>query len=167
VIGQHQGQRKEEDLSVHPEQPEHLFIPRKAKKPKHEFIKFSYDISLDSPSRKLGLPSIGSLEGEQVSNTRAPIPHRESPPEDFNSSGKAVTDAATRTGMYIPTQIELLSIELSLYIFRFNESFGRVLLVLHTTILSMFGKFLVHAWSRRGGLNEEHSRNVSVGAKLI
>ena len=111
--GQHQGQRKEEDLSVRPKQPEHLFIPRKAKKPKHEFIKFSYDISVDSPSRKLGLPSIGTLEGEQLSNTRAPMPHRKSPPEDFNSSRKAATDAATRTGMYIPTQMELLSIELS------------------------------------------------------
>ena len=98
--GHQQGQRKEEDLSVHPEQPEHLFIPRKAKKPKHEFINFSYDIGLDSPSRKLGLPSIGSLEGEQLSNTRAPIPHRKSQPEDFNSSRKAAaTDAATRTGV--------------------------------------------------------------------
>ena len=54
-----------------------------------------------------------------------------------------------------------------LYIFRFNQSFGRVLLVLHTTILSMFGKFLVHAWSWHGGLNEEHSRSGSLGAKLI
>lgn len=116
-----QGQRKE-DLSLHPEQPEHLFIPKKARKPKQEFIKFSYDIGLDSPSQRLGLPSIGSLKGEQLSNTRrAPSPHRKSQPEDSNSSRKAATDAAIRTGMYIPKQIELLSIEL--YIFRFNQSF--------------------------------------------
>ena len=104
-----QGQRKE-DLALHPEQPEHLLDPKMAKKPKQEFIKFSCDVSLDSPSQRLGLPSIGSLEGEQLSNTRrAPSPHHKSQPEDFNGSRKAATDAAIRTGMYIPTQIVLLS----------------------------------------------------------
>ena len=106
-----QGQRKE-DLALHPEQPEHLLDPKMAKKPKQEFIKFSYDVSQDSPSQRLGLPSRGSLEVEQLSNTRrAPSPHhKSSQPEDFNGSRKAATDAAIRTGMYIPTQIELLSI---------------------------------------------------------
>ena len=40
-------------------------------------------------------------------------------------------------------------------LFNFNQSFGQELVDLHT-ILFMFGKVLVHAWSRRGCLNEEH-----------
>ena len=48
---------------------------------------------------------------------------------------------------------------------------GWELVVLHTTP-SMFGKFVVHAWWYRGGLNEEHSTSgqthfgVTRGAKL-
>ena len=41
-------------------------------------------------------------------------------------------------------------------ILRINRIFGQELVVLHT-ILYMFGKLSVHAWSRCGGLNEEHT----------
>ena len=45
-------------------------------------------------------------------------------------------------------------------------TFGRELVVLHTK-LSMVGKFLVHAWTKCGGLNIEHSISIHEGPNLV